>query len=121
MSFFTRINPRGATSRGQIERVSATRQMCCARRDQMLMARYKVSSFLRKPYRDMDEAEWISNHFSGQIKPQQIEAVLVSKVIEGQTNARMPLTKEQFLQEQDTEIFLTLREAPASDKCFATN
>lgn len=109
MSTFTKISPDRQLTQGKVERVAATRQMCCAKRDQMLLTKHKLSSFIRKPYSDMDEPAWISEHFSGRIQPSQIYGILVAKVIDGQTNSRIPLTKELFTQEQEREVFLTLR------------
>ena len=58
MTSFTRIEP-GKTSQGKMERVMATRQMCVARRDQMLLERHKLTSFIRKPYRDLGSGGWL--------------------------------------------------------------
>ncbi len=119
MSSYTKIAPDYEVTRGKVERVAATRQMCCAKRDQMLLTKHKLSSFIRKPYADMDEPRWISEHFSGQIQPREIVGILVSVVIEGQTNTRIPLTTEQFEQERSREVFLTLQTPTSTVQGFA--
>ena len=107
MTSFTRIE-RGKTSQEKMERVMATRQMCVARRDQMLLERHKLTSFIRKPYRDLGEAEWLASHFSQQIFEEDIKAILVQQLIPGQSAARIPLDANQLKREQQTEPFLTL-------------
>lgn len=107
MNSFTRIE-RGKTSQEKMERVMATRQMCVARRDQMLLERHKLTSFIRKPYRDLGEAEWLASHFSQQIFEEDIKAILVQQLIPGQSAARIPLDANQLKREQQTEPFLTL-------------
>ena len=97
MSTYTKITPDYEVTRGKVERVAATRQMCCAKRDQMLLTKHKLSSFIRKPYSDMDEPKWISEHFSG----------------------RIPLTTEQFEQERSREVFLTLQTPTSTVQGFA--
>ena len=119
MSTYTRISPDHEAVRGKVERVAATRQMCCAKRDQMLLTRHKLISFIRKPYSDMDESRWISEHFSGRIQPKEIVGILVAKVIDGETNSRIPLTQEQFERESSREVFLTLQTPSNSSKGFA--
>ena len=121
MSTYTKITPDYEVTRGKVERVAATRQMCCAKRDQMLLTKHRLSSFIRKPYSDMDEPKWISDHFSGQIQPREIVGILVSKVIEGQTNSRTPLTTEQFEQERSREVFLTLQTPTSPSHGFSSN
>ena len=86
MTSFTRIEP-GKTSQGKMERVWATRQMCVARRDQMLLQRHKLTSFIRKPYKDLGEAEWLAHHFSQQILEEDIVAIWVQELLPGQTAA----------------------------------
>ena len=86
----------------------ATRQMCVARRDQMLLQRHKLTSFIRKPYGDLGEAEWLANHFSQQILEEDIVAIWVQELLPGQTAARIPLDADQLKREQENEPFLTL-------------
>ena len=107
MTSFTRIEP-GKTSQGKMERVWATRQMCVARRDQMLLQRHKLTSFIRKPYKDLGEAEWLAHHFSQQILEEDIVAIWVQELLPGQTAARIPLDADQLKREQENEPFLTL-------------
>ena len=121
MSTYIKITPDSTVTRGKVERVAATRQMCCVKRDQMLMTKHKLSSFIRKPYSDLDEPSWMSEHFSGQIQPREIVGVLVSMVIEGQTNSRIPLTTNQFERERSREVFLTLQTPTSTIQGFASH
>ena len=107
MTSFTRIEP-DKTSTGKLERVKATRQMCVARRDQMLLERHKLNSFIRKPYWDLSESDWLAEHFSQQILAKDIKAILVQQLIPGQTAARIPLDADQLKTEQQKEAFLSL-------------
>ena len=84
----------------------------------MLFDREKLSSFIRKPYVDMNEAEWMSAQCSGQIQPKEIAGILVAKVIDGEKNSRTPLTQEQFDQMLSTERFVPLRPARTSAQGF---
>lgn len=120
MSIYRKITPNREEVRGKLERVAATRQMCCAKRDQMLLTKHRLSSFIRKPYSDMGESKWMSEHFSGQIQSNEIVGILVAKVIDGQTNSRIPLTTEQFEQERSREVFLTLQTPTSSVDGFGT-
>ena len=87
----------------------ATRQMCVARRDQMLLQRHKLTSFIRKPYGDLGEAEWLASHFSQQILEKDIKAIWVQELDPGQTAARIPLDADQLKIEQQHEVFLSLK------------
>ena len=62
----------------------------------------------------------MSEHFSGQIQSKEIVGILVAKVIDGQTNSRIPLTTEQFEQERSREVFLTLQTPTSSVDGFGT-
>jgi hypothetical protein len=76
------------------------------KRDLIAMRHLKVSHFIREPYGDLNEIEMIPE--LGE-KAQDIFGIYVLSMVKDLTNARIPVTKEQFDELRETTKFIGQR------------
>ena len=67
------------------------------------MRRFKVSSFIRLPYEDLKEVEGLPE-FTG-----KIAGFWINSIEKDKTNARIPLTNDQFNELMEEVLFVGLR------------
>jgi hypothetical protein len=64
------------------------------KKDLAKIKRYKCNKFVRRPYYDLSEIEMLKAYPNA---PENIEAVIVISVIKGDTNARIPISRQQIV------------------------
>jgi hypothetical protein len=69
------------------------------KRDLILMRHFKISRFIREPYGDLNEIEMIPELGA---KAQDIFGFYVLSMVKDLTNARIPMTEEQFDELRET-------------------
>ena len=98
MTEFTRIGKDGSVSTGTVHPEVAEGSLACLKRDLRKLRQTNGKSFFRKPYIDLQEAQMIGiNEGSPAIK--DIAGILVVPIVQGDTNARLPMTIKQVREE----------------------
>lgn len=98
MTSFEHYGRDGTQSAGDLHPEVAEASLACLKRDLRRLRHTQGKAFLRRPYTDLQEVEMVAvNHPALQIS--EIVGVAVVPLVEGDTNARMPLTAEQVAEE----------------------
>lgn len=84
----------GKSYQGRLHPEIAEDALRILRKDLAKMKRYKCNSFVRQPYYDLNETEMLKPYPNA---PENIEAVIVISVIKGDTNARIPIGKQEIV------------------------
>lgn len=83
----------GKSYQGRLHPEIAEDALRILKKDLAKIKRYKCNSFVRQPYYDLNEIEMLKSYPNA---PENIEAVIVISVIKGDTNARIPISKQEI-------------------------
>ena len=85
----------GKSYQGRLHPEIAEDALRILKKDLAKMKRYKCNLFVRHPYYDLNEVEMLKSYPNA---PKNIEAVIVIMVIQGDTNARIPICKQEVVE-----------------------
>ena len=84
----------GKSYQGRLHPEIAEDALRIFKKDLAKIKRYKCNKFVRRPYYDLSEIEMLKAYPNA---PENIEAVIVISVIKGDTNARIPISRQQIV------------------------
>jgi hypothetical protein len=90
MTQHTIYSPDGSVHHGDLQPEIAEPSLAILKRDLREMRKHRCSMFIRKPYLDLNELEIVPD-ITGEVKT--AVAVLVTRVVAGETNARVFLNQ----------------------------
>ncbi len=109
MTQHTIYSPDGSVHHGDLQPEIAEPSLAILKRDLREMRRHRCSMFIRKPYLDLNELEIVPD-VTGEVKT--AVAVLVVRVVAGETNARVFLNQANLESEIGKGEILNLCDNP---------
>jgi hypothetical protein len=85
----------GKSYQGRLHPEIAEDALRILKKDLAKIKKYKCKSFVRRPYRDLNEIQMLKAYPNA---PDNIEAVIVISIIKGDTNARIPIGEQEIVE-----------------------